>query len=410
MGFGAQAQSAAMKKQVLIAGGGIAGLAAALGAVRADWEVRLFERTEAFSEVGAGVQLGPNVVRRLQAWGLQAPLQAVAAFPERLVVRCALRGTELAALVLGSSVVRRYGAAYATVHRADLHQLLLEPLRAYADVHLNLGQSIVGCTQSADAVTVRMADQKVIEGDALLGADGLHSTVRQLVLADGAARFTGHLAYRAVIAQKDLPQYLRTQQVTVWLGPQMHIVQYPLRGGDLQNMVVLLEGPAPEDLESWNYLAHAHDLERVLGGACSVLQDAVRAMSAAGSAWRLWPLLGRPPVGSAREMAQGLVALVGDAAHPMLPYLAQGAGMAIEDAAELQSALSMHDLEVELRLRRYALNRWQRNAKVQARARRNGRVFHARGPVRWGRDMSLRLFGERLLDQPWLYQSGAVHS
>lgn len=399
-----------MKKQVLIAGGGIAGLAAALGAVRADWDVRLFERAQAFSEVGAGVQLGPNVVRRLQAWGLQAPLQAMAAFPERLVVRCALRGTELAALALGSAVVRRYGAAYATIHRADLHQLLLEPLRTYADVHLNLGQSIVACTQSADAVTVRMADHKIVEGDALLGADGLHSTVRQLLWADGPARFTGHLAYRAVVAQKELPQHLRTHQVTVWLGPQMHLVQYPLRGGELQNIVALIEGPAPDDLESWDHLAHAHDLARALGGACTALRDAVQAISCAGGAWRLWPLLDRQPVGSARAMAQGLVALVGDAAHPMLPYLAQGAGMAIEDAAELQSALSMHDLEVELRLRRYALNRWQRNAKVQARARRNGHIFHARGPVRWGRDISLRLFGERLLDQPWLYQSGAAHT
>ncbi|EJE54632.1 2-polyprenyl-6-methoxyphenol hydroxylase-like oxidoreductase, partial [Acidovorax sp. CF316] len=131
----------------------------------------------------------------------------------------------------------------------------------------------------------------------------------------------------------------------------------------------------------------------------------------AGGGWRLWPLCDRPPVRGAAEMAQGLVALLGDAAHPMLPYLAQGAGMAIEDAAELQRALSMHDLEVPLRLTRYALNRWQRNARVQARATRNGRIFHAMGPVRWGRDASLRLLGARVLDLPWLYRGdGSVAS
>ena len=123
-----------------------------------------------------------------------------------------------------------------------------------------------------------------------------------------------------------------------------------------------------------------------------------------GDGWRLWPLLDRPPVAGPQEMARGLVALLGDAAHPMRPYLAQGAGMAIEDAAELQRALAMHDLEVGLRLARYALNRWQRNARVQERSRANGRIFHATGPMRWGRDLAMRLLGERLLDLPWLYR------
>jgi len=130
----------------------------------------------------------------------------------------------------------------------------------------------------------------------------------------------------------------------------------------------------------------------------------VHAVPQVGSGWRLWPLSDRPPVQGPQEMAQGLVALLGDAAHPMRPYLAQGAGMAIEDAAELQRALSMADLEVPLRLRRYALNRWQRNARVQERSRRNGRIFHVTGLVRWGRDTALRLLGERLLDVPWLYR------
>ena len=393
-----------MKKQVLIAGGGIAGLAAGIGAARAGWEVRLFERAAVFSEVGAGVQLGPNVVRRLQSWGLQGALQAVAAFPPRLVVRCALSGAQLGALALGATAVQRYGAAYASIHRADLHGLLLQALQQQPDVHLNLEQTIEGYSASDEAVTVRTHCKKVIEGDALLGADGVRSRVRAQLLGDGPPRVTGHLAYRVVVPQAALPQALRTSEVTTWLGPRLHVVQYPVRRGELQNLVVIIEGPAPDDLDTWDHSANAADLESALAGACTALQDVVRGVPAAGGGWRLWPLADRPPLRAPAQMAQGLVALCGDAAHPMRPYLAQGAGMAIEDAAELESALSMHDLEVPLRLRRYALNRWQRAARVQARSLRNGRIFHATGLMRWGRDLSMRLLGERLLDQPWLYR------
>ena len=393
-----------MKKQVLIAGGGIAGLAAGIGAARAGWEVRLFERAAVFSEVGAGVQLGPNVVRRLQSWGLQGALQAVAAFPPRLVVRCALSGAQLGALALGATAVQRYGAAYESIHRKDLHGLLLQALQQQTDVHLNLEQTIEGYSASDEAVTVRTHCKKVIEGDALLGADGVRSRVRAQLLGDGPPRVTGHLAYRVVVPQAALPQALRTSEVTTWLGPRLHVVQYPVRRGELQNLVVIIEGPAPDDLDTWDHSANAADLESALAGTCTALQDVVRGVPAAGGGWRLWPLADRPPLRAPAQMAQGLVALCGDAAHPMRPYLAQGAGMAIEDAAELESALSMHDLEVPLRLRRYALNRWQRAARVQARSLRNGRIFHATGLMRWGRDLSMRLLGERLLDQPWLYR------
>jgi salicylate hydroxylase len=394
-----------MKKQVLVAGGGIGGLAAALGASRAGWDVRLYERAAAFSEVGAGVQIGPNVVRRLQAWGLQKPLQAVAAFPTRLQVRNAVSGQELAVLPLGPTAVERYGAAYATIHRADLHGLLLAAVAGAADVQLNLGLAIDQFVPGDGVVTVRTSRGKEVEGDALIGADGLWSRTRTQLLGDAAPRVTGHLAYRALVPQQALPEALRTGQVTAWLGPRLHAVQYPVRRGDLQNLVVIVQGPAPQDLENWDHAANAAGLEHALQGTCTALQDLVRSVSATGGpGWRLWPLCDRPPVRSANDMARGLVALLGDAAHPMRPYLAQGAGMAIEDAAELQRALAMHDLDVPLRLTRYALNRWQRNARVQARSIRNGRIFHATGPVRWGRDAALRLLGERLLDVPWLYR------
>ncbi|AVO51148.1 FAD-dependent oxidoreductase [Melaminivora suipulveris] len=402
-----------MKKQILIAGGGIGGLAAALAGAQAGWEARLYERAPAFTEVGAGVQLGPNVVRCLQAWGLHAPLQAVAAFPERIAVHSARSGAELASMRLGADIVARYGAAYAAIHRADLQALLLEAAQQHPHIHLNLDHSVHGWRQEGGVVTLSLARSASesgelaafeVEGDALIGADGLRSRVRAQLLGEAPARASGHLAYRAVVRQQALPAALRSTQVTAWLGPRLHVVHYPVRRGELLNVIAIRHGQAPLDLDGWDHGANAAELEAALAQTCAPLQDLIRAVPQAGSGWRLWPLLDRDPVAGAHEMAQGLVALLGDAAHPMRPYLAQGAGMAIEDAAQLQQALAMHDLEVPLRLRRYALNRWQRNARVQERARRNGVIFHARGPVRWGRDAAMRLLGARLLDVPWLYR------
>jgi len=419
-----------MKKQLLVAGGGIGGLAAALGAARAGWDVRLYERAAEFSEIGAGVQLGPNGVRCLQAWGLQQPLQSVAAFPGRLQVRSADSGKELAVLPLGPTALQRYGAAYATIHRADLHGLLLAALARDTGTQVHLAQAVERFAEADGRVTVHTSRARAVTGDALIGADGLWSRTRTWLLgADPrlpgvdprlldvdprlpqavAPRVTGHLAYRALVPQAALPDALRTGQITVWLGPQLHAVHYPVRRGELQNLVVIVQGPAPQDLERWDQAANAADLERALRRTCPALQDLVRSVSATGGAsdgplWRLWPLCDRPPVPAADAMARGLVGLLGDAAHPMRPYLAQGAGMAIEDAAALERALAQAHLAVPLRLRRYALERWQRNARVQARSTRNGRIFHATGALRWARDLALRLLGQRLLDMPWLYR------
>ena len=396
-----------MEKQLLVAGGGIGGLAAALAATRAGWEVRLFERAAQFSEVGAGVQLGPNAVRCLQAWGLEPALRAVAAFPQCLQVRSAMHGGVLATLALGDASVRRYGAPYATIHRADLHSLLLHAVQDHPAVQLNLGHAITQHQDNGGAVLVRVehgaGQAKPVEGDALIGADGLWSRTRTQTWHDGCPRATGHLAYRALVPAQALPAAWRGQ-VTAWLGPRLHAVHYPVRGGEWMNLVVIIHGRPPQDLEHWDHAANTADLAHALQGAHPSLQEVVRSVAAAGLGWRLWPLCDRAPLQSADAMARGLVALLGDAAHPMPPYLAQGAGMALEDATQLQAALALHDLEVPLRLRRYALNRWQRAARVQARSQRNGRIFHATGLVRWGRDLGLRLLGERLLDVPWLYQ------
>ncbi|MGN1056219.1 MAG: FAD-dependent monooxygenase [Comamonas sp.] len=394
-----------MRKQVLIAGGGIAGMAAALGASHAGWDARVFERVPAFSEVGAGVQLGPNVVRRLQAWGLQKALQDVVAVPQKLVARDALSGAELAQSPLGQSMVERYGAAYVTAHRADVHHLLHTAAQERSDVFINPGQAVQAIVGTERVTTIRTSANKMVEGDALMLADGVWSGLRASVLDDASRpRFSGHLAYRVLLPMDQVPVWARASQVTVWLGPKMHAVQYPVRRGELLNLVVIVEGQAPDDMEHWDHAANAEILAQRLRHFSRDLQDVVGAAAAAGLPWRLWPLAVRAPLQGPEGMARGLVGLIGDAAHPMLPYLAQGAGMAIEDAAELQRALSMHDLDVELRLRRYALNRWERNARVQARSLRNGRIFHATGPVRWGRDLSMRMLGGRLMDLPWLYR------
>lgn len=395
-----------MNKQVLIAGGGIGGLATAIAAARSDWDVRLFERAAQFSEVGAGIQLGPNVIRCLQAWGLQRSLQQVVALPAALRACSAVSGLELGRMPLGPEIVHRYGAAYATIHRADLHSLLLAALREVSEVHLSLGQAIASYADQDGVITIRTREGKLIEGDALIGADGVRSAIRAQMLGDGPPRVTGHLAYRAMVHQAQLPKRLRTAEVTAWLGPRLHAIQYPVRRGELQNLVVIVNGPAPDDLDHWDHGANLPELLEHLKGTCGYLQDLVQHVPEAGGEWRLWPVADRTPLASPAQMAQGRVALMGDAAHPMRPYLAQGAGMAIEDAAELQKALSMHDLDVNLRLRRYVLNRWQRNARVQERSLRNGRIFHATGLVRFGRDLSLRALGGRIMDVPWLYQGG----
>lgn len=397
------------KQRLVIAGGGIGGLAAAIGAARAGCEVQLFERAPAWAEVGAGVQLGPNAVRCLDDWGLHAALRAVAAFPERLQVRSALSGAELAAMPLGEDIAQRYGAAYVSIHRADLHGLLLGAAQAAGGANaLNLGDAVMRYGDEGSRAVVRLASGRVAVGDALIGADGLRSPTRARLLGEEPTRTSGHLAYRAVVPQSALPAALRTAQVTAWLGPRLHVVQYPVRRGELMNVVAIRHGHPPDNLDSWDHAANAAELEAALAGTCAALQDLVCAVPQAGPGWRLWPLSDRRPVRGPHEMARGRVALLGDAAHPMRPYLAQGAGMAIEDAVALQGALAMGgDVPMAERLQRYAGQRWQRVARVQSRAERNGRIFHATGPVRWARDATLRLGGQRVLDLPWLYGAGA---
>ena len=385
-----------MSEKVLIIGGGIAGLASGLALARARADVQILERAPAFTEVGAGVQLGPNVTRILTTWGLLPAIQKVASCPAHLKARSAKSGEVLATLPL-LDMPKRYGAPYVTIHRADLHHVLLQAVQAQ------------GVVLRGNANVQNLQDLALTESaDAIVIADGVWSALRQQLLGDGPPRMTGHLAYRALILQADLPPHLRTQDVSVWMGSKVHVVQYPVRGGEWLNVVCLTEGQLQgitlQDLHDWNLSKTPQDaradLQSALKGSCSHLHALIEACDN----WRLWPLCDRPPMQSAAQQAQGRIALVGDAAHPMRPYLAQGAGMAIEDAAELAHQWTvLTDQDVSQRFAAFVQVRWQRNAKVQARAIRNGEIFHATGPMQWVRDMGLRTLGERLMDMPWLY-------
>ena len=386
---------ACMNQQVLIAGAGIGGLAAAIASARAGWDASVFEQAAAFSEAGAGIQLAPNVTRILAEWGLlQGDLLRQAWRPLALRVRDGLDGRELARLDL-SDFEARYGGPHLTVHRADLQAALLAAARE-AGARLHVQRKVVGLTQTGQCVRVRTDAGPEAQGEALVAADGLWSVVREAVgLAEPPLPY-GHLAYRGLAPGPG------TGEVSVWLAPAMHLVSYPVRGGASLNVVCLVEGRTEGDPRAWDHAAVAASLETAVGALCGGARETLQAVAD----WRLWALHDRPPLHSADGMARGRVALLGDAAHPMLPYLAQGAGMAIEDARALQQVLAVTGDgtgDVPMALRRYALDRWERVARVQQRSRRNATIFHAAGPVRLGRNLAMRALGPRLLDQPWLF-------
>ena len=361
---------------------------------------QLFEQKRVLSEVGAGVQLGPNAMRLLEGWGLGPALDAVACFPQRLEVRSAHSGALLGSLPLGARALQRYGARYATIARIDLHSLLHRAVLAQGLAEINLGRAAQRVSQDASAVELTTDDERKRRANVLIAADGLWSHVRDFLRQDVQPVFSGHLAYRAMAKQADLPQALRSDCITVWLGPAMHAVQYPVHSGQWLNLVVIVQGQSPDEPQAWEQTALRSDLAARLSQTCSGLQDLVGAMAP----WRLWPLNSLPHLRGPQDMAFGRIALLGDAAHPMLPYLAQGAGMAIEDAAVLARCLQRCSADDAKALLHYAALRWKRNARVQARAERNGEIFHATGLTAWGRDTAMRLLGARLLDMPWLYR------
>ena len=307
---------------ILLVGGGIGGLAAALALAQGGVATQLHEQSPEFTEVGAGIGLGPNAVRRLRTWGLWEALQAKSFVPSQLEVMDAKNGRQLGCLPMSKAFEQRYGAPYLTIHRADLHGILLDALKSNGSCDLRLNAP---WTDIHNSLLTEQAS-------ALIGADGINSTVRSQVWGEQPLQSSGHWAYRTLLPRHSLPAAWRGDAMGLWLGPRLHLVHYPVRGGEWLNVVVLVESNDTPTEAAWDTQRSteqtSHDLQLALQGTCSHLQDVVRM----AEHWRAWALFDRPPLQSARDMAKGRVALLGDAAHPMLPYLAQGAGMAIEDA------------------------------------------------------------------------------
>jgi salicylate hydroxylase len=393
----------------VVAGAGIGGLACALALSRAGRAVTVLERAPLLQEVGAGIQLGPNAVAVLEHLGVMSEYMRVACTPSHLQVRDVTSGRELARMPLHGDMERRYGQPYTTVHRADLHGLLLQAAGVGARVQTDA--MVTRYAQQAGHVQVLYETASGVpsqtDSAVLIGADGLWSRVRQQMLGDGEPIPTGHVAYRGLVDMAQLPTKLRTQHITVWMGERLHAVVYPVKAGQALNVVLVSAGQVTGDPQTWSAQAPAQQLHAITAHAHGQLQETLQAVTQLHG-WQLWALNGRLPI-AAQHYTQGLVALLGDAAHPMRPYLAQGAAMALEDAAVLGQCVAQ-ETRIEPALRSYAAQRWQRNARVQRTAQRNGDVFHATGLMRFGRDLALRALGAKLLDTPWLYGHQAVRS
>jgi salicylate hydroxylase len=384
--------------KVLIAGAGIGGLAAALACARRGMQVTVLEAASEFKEVGAGIQLGPNAMKVIASLGLEEEVRAVASLPESIVIADASSGKAISRMLLGAAVQQRYGQAYASLHRADLHRIVLQAARD-AGVQLQSGQLLQKYEQSALDLYGLGTDFSY-KTDVLIGADGLWSKVRAQMLPGRAPRATGHSACRALIPSESMPPALRTPHVRTWWGPDVHVVSYPLRGGQLWNLVVLAETAGAQP-QGWSHAANHEEVMRCFKRAEPQLLSLLEAGGATQEGWRRWHLWDAQPL-SAAEMAQGRVALLGDAAHPMLPYLAQGAAMALEDAWVLAQCLSA-TADAAAALQHYATLRVPRNARVVQRARRNGQIFHLQGLMATARNAVLALQGTQVLGLPWLY-------
>jgi salicylate hydroxylase len=385
-----------MTAHVLIAGAGIGGLGAALALAQMGVNVTVLEQSSVFGEVGAGVQISPNAYKVLCDWGLADVLKQTANFPERLQVRNATSNKLLGQLTMGESAQTRYGYPFSTFHRADLHALLLKAVRQLPNVALHLNAKVSDISETNQQVTVKIEAGDTFKADVLIGADGVRSRVRQHALADVEPRSTGHTAWRALLPLANVPSELQQDQVTAWLAPDSHTIAYPVQQGKSLNLVYCAENNGQIDLQPAYLLPK--QLSKVLQSTFQIATES--------NAWTRWDLFDRPPMTSSAEMfnpAHPRIALLGDAAHPMLPYLAQGAGMALEDAQALAMSVQKNSSDLSTALLHYAQSRWQRNAKVQARARRNSQIFHAKPPVSWARDAAMGVLGEKIMDVPWLY-------
>jgi len=382
---------------VLVVGGGIGGFSAALALARKNIPVHLFEAASEFKEIGAGIQLGPNAFRMFDYLGVLEQMNYWAVLPDNIIFRDALSGEELIRVPAGRAMIKRFGYPYGVIHRADMHNVLIDAVKQQPLVTLSPGTKIVRHEDRGERVVIESEQGKTYEGRALVGADGLWSRTREYVVGDGKPRVSGHIAYRAVIPTGEVPQHLQENNVVLNAGPKTHLVHYPLTRGTVYNLVVVFHSSRYE--EGWDQYGDPEELnERFRGQQPKVLEFLAMA-----NTWKMWVLCDREPI---RNWTRGRVTLMGDAAHPMLQYLAQGANMAMEDGVILAKHLAVAGDQINRAFLAYQQERYLRTTRVQITARLYGELYHAADATA---DFRKQLLAGRTPEQSyngmaWLYE------
>jgi salicylate hydroxylase len=389
-------------RPILIAGGGIGGLAAAIGLAQRGIASVVLEKSSRFGEIGAGIQLGPNAFHAFDTLGVGDQARAIAIYIDRLRLMDAISGEEITHIDLGDAFRKRFGNPYAVIHRGDLHGVFLRACQDSPLVTLRSSAEVASYTQDGSSVTATLASGEAITGSALIGADGLRSNVRKQVVGEGDLRVTGHTTYRSVIPTEQMPENLRWNAATLWAGPKCHIVHYPLQGWKAFNLVVTTQNNATEPV------AGVPVADDVVQAGFTHVHPRAQQIIRHGTGWKLWVLCDRDPV---TNWVDGRVALLGDAAHPTMQYLAQGACMAMEDAVCLQHMLSSHPGDVETALEAYRAQRVLRTARVVLQSRAVGdHIYHPSGAHALLRNaiMSAKSSEQWYDNLAWLYGSNGL--
>jgi salicylate hydroxylase len=384
-----------VNEPILVAGGGIGGLATALALARRNLDVKVLEQAAQIGEIGAGIQLGPNAFSAFDALGIGERARARAVFTERILMMDAVDETEVVNMPLGDAFRRRFGNPYGVTHRADMHLSLLEAVQESGRVELLTSTRVDRVEDRGDHVVAIDGAGREHRGAALVGCDGVKSVVRQQFVND-AVRVTGHVVYRAVIDETEFPAELKVKAPCLWAGPDCHVVHYPLRDGHQYNLVVTFHS---RKHEQWGVTDGSRD--EVLSYFEGIGRKPRQLLDLPKS-WRRWATADREPI---ERWSFGRVTLLGDAAHPMMQYLAQGACMAMEDAVTLGEALAAEGGDFEKAFRRYEEARITRTARVVLMTREMGRIYHAKGVERLVRnDLFRGRTPERYYDSvEWLY-------